>query len=69
MLIIFICSQIQSECYKPLILNEEFNSKYDCLHQGYMESQILLENIGKDQVNENGLIIKFNCKEKINQNI
>tara|TARA_A100000171_G_scaffold42872_1_gene44536 strand:- start:416 stop:520 length:105 start_codon:yes stop_codon:yes gene_type:complete len=34
-----------------------------------MESQILLENIGKDQVNENGLIIKFNCKEKINQNI
>ena len=63
-LVMIICSQVQSTCYPPAVLNKEFNTSYDCLQEGYMESQILLKELGAQQVNKNKLIIKFTCQEK-----
>ena len=41
-----------------------FNTKYDCLQEGYKESKVLLENIGEKQVNTYDIIVRFTCQEK-----
>ena len=63
-LVMLICSQLQGECYPPLISQKEFNTKYDCLQEGYKESKVLLENIGEKQVNTYDIIARFTCQEK-----
>lgn len=68
-LVMIICSQIESSCYPPITLKKEFYSSYDCLQEGYMESQILLKELGKEQVNQNKIIIKFTCKENKTEKI
>ena len=59
-----ICSQVQSTCYPPAVLNKEFNSSYDCLQEGYMESQKILKELGENVVNDMNIIVKFTCKEQ-----
>ena len=59
-----ICAQAQSECFQPVTLKERFYTSYDCLQRGYMESQIILKDIGEKQVNKNKIIVKFTCQEK-----
>ena len=64
MLIMIICAQVESTCYPPITLNKTFYTSYDCLQEGYKESQTLLKELGKEQVNKNKIIIKFTCLEK-----
>ena len=64
MLIMIICAQVESTCYPPITLNKTFYTSYDCLQEGYKESQTLLKELGKQQVNKNKIIIKFTCLEK-----
>ena len=59
-----ICAQVESTCYPPITLNKTFYTSYDCLQEGYKESQTLLKELGKEQVNKNKIIIKFTCLEK-----
>ena len=68
-LVMIICSQIESTCYPPIALKKTFNSSYDCLQEGYMESKILLKELGKQQVNKNKIIIKFTCQENETETI
>ena len=63
-LVMLICSQLQGEYYPPLILQKEFNTKYDCLQEGYKESQVILDNIGEEMVNDYDIIARFTCQEK-----
>jgi hypothetical protein len=63
-LVLIVCSQLQNDCYPPLISHKEFLTKYDCLQEGYKDSQTILDGIGKDQVNAYDIIVKFICKEK-----
>ena len=63
-LVLIICSQLQSDCYPPLISHKEFPTKYDCLQEGYKESQVILNGIGEEQVNTYDIIVRFTCKEK-----
>jgi hypothetical protein len=46
------------------VLNKEFNSSYDCLQEGYMESQKILKELGENVVNDMNIIVKFTCKEQ-----
>ena len=39
----------------------EFNSYYDCLQQGNVESYAKLEEIGPEDVNKYQMFIKFQC--------
>jgi hypothetical protein len=58
-----ICSQVQGTCYPPAVLQKEFNNSYECLQEGYKESQKILETLGPDMVIEKKIIVKFTCKE------
>ena len=40
---------------------ETFNTQYDCLMFGYQESMIKMEELGKKDVNEYSMFIKFYC--------
>ena len=64
LLVMIICSQVQSTCYPPAVLQKHFNTSYDCLQEGYMESQKILKDLGQDIVNEMNIIVKFTCKEQ-----
>ena len=65
-LVLIICSQLQSDCYPPLFSDKEFLTKYDCLQEGYKESQVILDNIGEEIVNDYDIIVRFTCQEKAN---
>ena len=49
--------------------NKEFNTSYDCLQEGYMESQKILKDLGKNVVNDMNIIVKFTCKEQPSKTI
>ena len=68
-LVLIVFSQLQSDCYPPLISHKEFLTKYDCLQEGYKESQDILDGIGEKQVNKFDIIVKFTCQEKKQQTI
>ena len=59
---LIICSSIAGECMPPFQWPEAFNTKYDCLHFGYVESKRKLEEIGREDINKYGMYIKFTCK-------
>ncbi len=40
---------------------ESFNTQYDCLMFGYKESIVKMEELGKKDVNEYSMFIKFYC--------
>ena len=64
-----ICSQLQSDCYPPLISHKEFLTKYDCLQEGYNGVTRILMELGEKQVNKFDIIVKFTCQEKKQQTI
>ena len=49
------------QCMPPYEWPDTFNSQYDCLMFGYKESIIKMEEIGPEDVNKYGTIIKFFC--------
>ena len=61
LLSLIICSSVAGECMPPFDWHEMFDNKYDCLHFGYNESINKLEEIGKKDINQYGMYIKFTC--------
>ena len=61
LLSLIICSSVAGECMPPFDWPEMFDNKYDCLHFGYNESINKLEEIGKKDINQYGMYIKFTC--------
>ena len=60
-LTLILCSLPQGECMTPYQWPTPFNSTYDCLMFGYEESMRKLEEIGRSDVNEHGIFIRFVC--------
>ena len=58
---LLICSQLAGECMPPFDWEETFNSQYDCLLFGYEESINKMKEIGREEVNKHGIVIKFSC--------
>ena len=58
---LIICSSVAGECMPPYEWPETFRSKYDCLHFGYEESLNKMREIGREDVNEHGIYIRFLC--------
>ena len=58
---LIICSSVAGECMPPFDWQESFNSQYDCLMFGYKESQKKMEEIGRKEVNEHSMFIRFTC--------
>ena len=60
-LALILCSQTQQICMPPHQWPELFNSQYDCLMFGYKESQKKMKEIGRKEVNEHSMFIRFTC--------
>ena len=61
LLSIIICSSLAGECMPPFDWHETFTTKYDCLTFGYEESLKKMTEIGRNEVNQYGMYIKFYC--------
>ena len=61
-LMIYICSPVIGSCYPDAILMQDYNNLFDCTIQGYSESIVLLNEIGKELIEEKELFTKFICK-------
>ena len=61
-LYMIMCSLLAGECMEPFKVKETYNDMYSCLNAGYEESLIKSKEIGKDDVNQYQIYIKFICK-------
>ncbi len=62
-LILYMCSFTTGACLPPYEFPIQYNDMYECLNAGYKESLKKSKQIGKKDVNENGIYIRFMCKE------
>ena len=63
-LILYMCSFSTGQCLPPYEFPIKYNDMYECLNAGYTESLRKSKEIGRKDVNENGIYIRFACKEK-----
>ena len=60
-LYMIMCSaMVNSQCLEPHKLNT-YDSFYECMVAGYTESLNKTKEIGKEQINESKIYIKFVC--------
>ena len=58
---LLICSQIAGTCIEPYKWPDRFDTQYDCLMFGYEESAKKMREIGRAEVNQYNMYIKFYC--------
>ena len=68
-LTLFLCSFNTGECLPPYKYPLQFNDMYDCLNAGYIESQKKTEEIGRAEINEHGIYIRFSCTKNKRQKV
>ena len=59
-LFMILCSSVAGNCLEPIKINS-YNSFYDCMGAGYLESYNKNKQIGPDDVNNYKMYIKFIC--------
>ena len=62
-LIMLVCSFVSGTCTPPLVVDEKFDNMYDCLMRGYEESIKMTKEVGKEEINKEGLFTRFACRE------
>ena len=68
-LILYMCSMISNQCPSSTISGYQFNTYFDCVNAGYGVSQQTYNNLkeledwDKQYINENKIVIRFECKE------
>jgi|TARA_R100001163_G_C5051286_1_gene188074 hypothetical protein len=62
-LILIICSLEAGQCMDPYEYPKNFKDSYDCVQYGYEESFRKIEEIGRKEVNEHSIFIKFSCNK------
>ena len=62
-LFLIICSSVAGTCIPPFVHDKIYDNYYDCLIDGYQMSLEKIVEIGKADINENGIYIKFECKD------
>ena len=55
-----LCSSVAGNCLEPIKINS-YNTFYDCMGAGYLESYNKNKQIGPDDVNQYKMYIKFIC--------
>jgi hypothetical protein len=58
-----VCSFASGTCTPPLVVNERFDNMYDCLMRGYEESIKMTQEVGREEINKQGLFTRFACRE------
>ena len=60
-----ICSLVAGECTTPYQMPDKYSSMYDCLNAGYAESLKKSKEIGRSDVNQHQMYIRFICREEV----
>ena len=63
-LFMIMCSGIAEQCMPPHQMETKYNDMYNCLNAGYKESLAKSKEIGRQQINEHQIYLKFVCKEE-----
>ena len=62
-IILYLCSFVnEPQCFQSSIAPYEFPTYYDCITQGYKISYSHLKKLTPEQITENKLAIKFECR-------
>ena len=61
LLSMIICSQVAGTCLEPYPSPIAFDSQYDCLMEGYKQSMVKMEEIGREDINKYNMFMKFYC--------
>ena len=56
-----MCTSVYQTCLPPFPMAEIYNSHYECMIAGYEEAIKKAKEIGREEVNKYGTIIKFYC--------
>ena len=59
-LFMILCSSVAGNCLEPIKINS-YNTFYDCMGAGYLESYNKNKQIGPDDVNQYKMYIKYIC--------
>ena len=63
-LILYICTLANPYCEQDQVINEQFDTYYDCITKGYIHSYNFLTTMyDKEDIIEQRLAIKFACKD------
>ena len=63
-LILFLCSYASGTCMTPHQWSGKFDDMYECMMKGYEKSSEKLTKIGREEVNKEGLFVRFTCIEE-----
>ena len=66
-LTIFLCSFYAQTCLTPHTFEDIYADSYSCMLEGYQKSYDKMVELGAEEVNKNGIYIRFICQsdEKI----
>ena len=59
-----MCSYVAGDCMSPVEMSTYYDDMYSCLNAGHQESIHKAKEIGKDDINQHGIYMKFICIEK-----
>ena len=59
-----MCSSVYNTCLPPFPMSELYKSHYECMIAGYNESIKKAKEIGAEEINKYGTIIKFYCVQE-----
>ena len=62
-LTMIICSAVANQCMPPFQIDKVYNDGYDCMVDGYKIALDKTEEIGREDINESKIYIKFSCNE------
>jgi len=60
-LTMIMCTSVYNMCLDPFPMPTVYNSHYECMVAGYEESIKKAKEIGPEEVNKYGTVIKFLC--------
>ena len=63
LLVLSVCSGVYKACLPNSEMWPLYDNYYDCATAGYLNSMGLLQEFGKEKVNEDEVMISFECKK------
>ena len=58
-----MCSAVAGQCMPPFKSDKVFKDEYDCMVEGYTMALEKTIEIGREDINNNKIYIKFGCNE------
>jgi hypothetical protein len=60
-LILYMCSYVGGACLPGHQWPDKFDDIYDCMQMGYSESIKKMKEVGRENVNEHEIFVRFAC--------